>query len=316
MQNSFYTNKLSFIIIGFLSLSAINLSAQSKLINKFEQQKKDSVAREQLEQSIERYQSHANDNTNANDSLANDNFDDDIMENHPAADLYNNIWSRERVNPYETPPSALPDSIYIDCSEFHFPLNNTYVTSHFGPRWRRMHYGTDLKLQTGDSVLATFSGKVRIVDYEPRGYGNYIVLRHNNGLETVYGHLSEVLVYENQEIKEGDLIAFGGSTGRSTGPHLHFEFRYMGNAFDTEHLVNYANGILFDDVLLITKDKMFGYQSQRLALQSRSKYYTVRHGDTLSKIAARNGVSVRTLTQLNNLKSASKIKAGKRLRIR
>ncbi|GHV43280.1 peptidase M23 [Bacteroidia bacterium] len=314
MQNSFLKNIFSFTVISFFALSATNLSAQSNLINKFEQQKKDSVARKQLEQSIERYQPH----TEESDSLNDENFDDDMMEDHPAADLYKNIWTRERVNPYQTPPSALPDSIVVDCSEFHMPLVSTYVTSRFGPRWRRMHYGTDLKLQTGDSVMAAFTGKVRIVDYEPRGYGNYIVLRHNNGLETVYGHLSEVLVAENQEVKAGELIALGGSTGRSTGPHLHFEFRYMGNAFDTEHLVNYTNSIILDDVLLITKDRMFGYQAQaqRLANQPRSKYYTVRRGDTLSKIAARNGVSVRTVMRLNNIKNTGKLKAGKKLRIR
>ncbi|MDR1653847.1 MAG: peptidoglycan DD-metalloendopeptidase family protein [Prevotellaceae bacterium] len=314
MQNSYLTNIISFIIIVFFSFFAIPLSSQSNLIHRIEQQKQDSVARKQLEQSVERYQSHIN----ATDTLESEDFDDDIMENHPASDLYRNIWSRERVNPYETPPSALPDSIYIDCSEFQMPLTATYVTSHFGPRWRRMHYGTDLKLQTGDSVMAAFSGKVRIVNYEPRGYGNYIVLRHNNGLETVYGHLSEVLVSENQEINAGELIAFGGSTGRSTGPHLHFELRYMGNAFDSEYLVNYSNAVILDDVLLITKDRMFGYQVQakNLASQSRSKYYTVRRGDTLSKIAARNGVSVRTITRLNNIKNSNKLKAGSRIRIR
>jgi murein DD-endopeptidase MepM/ murein hydrolase activator NlpD len=315
MQNRFFKNIFSILIITvFFIISATNLSAQSNLINRIEQQKKDSVAHKQLEKSIERYQERGN----AQDTFDLEDFDDDLMENHPADDLYNSIWTRERLNPYQTPPSALPDSIYIDCSEFTFPMSDTYITSRFGPRWHRMHYGTDLKLQIGDSVRAVFSGKVRIVDYEPHGYGNYIVIRHNNGLETVYGHLSQVLITENQEVKAGELIAYGGSTGRSTGPHLHLEFRYMGNAFDTEHLVNYDNRVILDDVLLITKDKMFRYmvQAKNLANRPRSKYYTVRRGDTLSKIAARNGVSVRTITKLNKISTTSKLKAGQRLKIR
>ncbi|MCL1868049.1 MAG: M23 family metallopeptidase [Paludibacter sp.] len=314
MQNLIFKNIFSIpIITGFFLISAINLSAQSNLINRIEQQKKDSVARNQLEKSVERYQ----DRDNKKDTLDED-FDDDLMESHPADDLYNSIWTRERLNPYQTPPSALPDSIYIDCSEFAFPLSETSINSRFGPRWHRMHYGTDLKLQVGDSVRAVFSGKVRIVDYEPHGYGNYIVIRHNNGLESVYGHLSRVLVTENQEIKAGELIAYGGSTGRSTGPHLHLEFRYMGNAFDTEHLVNYANRLILDDILLITKDKMFRYQVQakNIGSQPRSKYYTVRRGDTISKIAARNGVSVRTITKLNKISATAKLKTGQRLKIR
>jgi len=313
----FFISKNIFLLIITISLFAVsNIYAQSNLINRIEQQKNDSTARKQLQQSIEKYQVQKNQNdTTSSDSI---DYEDDLMETHPADDLYNNIWTRDRINPYQTPPSALPDSVYIDCSEFHFPLKETYINSRFGPRWRRMHYGTDLKLQIGDTVCAAFSGKVRIVDYEPRGYGNYIVLRHNNGLETVYGHLSKVLVEENQDVIAGDPIGLGGSTGRSTGPHLHFEFRYLGNAFDTEHLVNYANKVILGDSLLITKDRMFGYQvqAQRQATQSNSKYYTVRSGDSLSKIAARNGVSVRTIISLNNISVNTKLKTGQRLKIR
>lgn len=314
MYNSILKNIFTILIITAFSLFfTASISAQSNLINRIEQQKKDSVKTQKLEQSIKRYQVHEN----KTDSLDFKNFDDDLME-HPAEDIYNNIWTRERLNPYETPPAALPDSIYVNVSEFQFPLNGTRVNSRFGPRWRRMHYGTDLNLQTGDSVKTVFSGQVRIVDYEARGYGNYIVIRHFNGLETVYGHLSKVLVQENQEVKAGEIIALGGNTGRSTGPHLHLEFRYMGNAFDTEHLIDYSNNLVLDDSLFITKDRMFGYQvkAKRTVSQSHAKYYTVRSGDTLSKIAARNGVSVRTITRLNKISINTKLKIGRRLRIR
>ncbi|MCL2597410.1 MAG: M23 family metallopeptidase [Paludibacter sp.] len=308
----FISKNIFLIIISILLFSVSNISAQSNLINRIEQSKKDSTGQKQPKQSIKLYNTK---NTISVDSI---DYDDDLMEMHPADDLYNNIWTRDRINPYQTPPSSLPDSVWIECSGFQFPLKDTYITSRFGPRWRRMHYGTDLKLQIGDTVFAAFSGKVRIVDYEARGYGNYIVLRHNNGLETVYGHLSKVLVEENQDVIAGEAIGLGGSTGRSYGAHLHFEFRYMGNAFDTEHLVNFSNRIIYNENLLITKDRMFGYQvqAQRQAVQSKSKYYTVRSGDSISKVAARNGVSVRAITRLNNVTANTKLKAGQRLRIR
>lgn len=240
---------------------------------------------------------------------------DDLMENHPADDLYRNIWTRERLNPYQTPADSLPDSIYIQCSEFMLPVES-YVTSRFGPRRHRYHYGTDLKLQVGDSVRASFSGKVRIIDYEAKGYGHYIVIRHNNGLETVYAHLSKVLVEHNQIVQAGEVIALGGNTGRSTGPHLHYEFRYLGNAIDTEHLVDYERGAIKTDSLLITKQKMFGYQVNGQKTSSPAKYYVVRKGDTLSRIASRNGTSVNTICRLSGISAKSKLRPGQRLRIR
>lgn len=86
-----------------------------------------------------------------------------------------------------------------------------------------MHNGLDIKVYIGDTIRAAFSGKVRMVKYERRGYGKYVVIRHENGLETVYGHLSKQIVDENQYVEAGEPIGLGGNTGRSTGSHLHFE---------------------------------------------------------------------------------------------
>ncbi|MBF0976287.1 MAG: M23 family metallopeptidase, partial [Bacteroidetes bacterium] len=101
-------------------------------------------------------------------------------------------------------------------------------------RRRRYHYGTDIGLKVGDSIVSVFDGTVRIVSYDAHGYGNYIVVRHNNGLESLYAHLSQTIAVENQKVKAGELIGLGGNTGRSTGPHLHFEFRFLGNPFNTK----------------------------------------------------------------------------------
>ena len=241
-------------------------------------------------------------------------YTDDLMENHPADDIYMNIWTREKINPYKTSIESLPDSIRIDCSDFVLPIKGR-ITSRFGARRYRYHYGVDLKLYTGEPVRVAFSGKVRIIDYERQGYGHYVVVRHNNGLETVYAHLSKVLVEHNQTVTAGDTIALGGSTGRSTGPHLHFEIRYIGNAINPENVIDFNTGTLRNNSYLITKNQTFYYQKEVLALQA-VRYTTVRKGDTLSHIASRHGTSVSRICQLNNLSTRSIIRPGQRIRVK
>jgi murein DD-endopeptidase MepM/ murein hydrolase activator NlpD len=170
-------------------------------------------------------------------------------------------------------------------------------------------------LKIGDSVRSAFKGKVRIIDYEARGYGHYIVIRHDNGLETVYGHLSQVLVSLNQNVKGGQLIAYGGNTGHSTGPHLHFETRYIGNAINPAHIIDFNTGLVHERNYLLTKKNSFYYQHEVKAFAA-AKYYNVRKHDTLSRVAARNGTNVKSLCRLNGIKPKVKLKAGQRLRIR
>lgn len=239
---------------------------------------------------------------------------DDLMENHPADDIYNDMWTSDHVNPYKIPIDSMPDSVQIDCSNFVVPVHGV-VTSAFGPRRYRFHYGIDLRLKVGDSVRSAFSGKVRLINYEARGYGNYIVIRHNNGLETVYAHLSSVLVVLNQDVKAGQLIAFGGNTGHSTGPHLHFETRYIGNAINPAHIIDFDTGHVLAKTYLLTKKKSFYYQHE-VKLFAAAKYYKVRKHDTLGRIAARNGTNVKALCRVNGIKAKTRLKPGQRLRIR
>ena len=253
------------------------------------------------------------DTVNVYREMLNDNSDD-LMENHPADDIYNNMWTSDHVNPYKIPVDSLPDSIRIDCSNFFVPVRGL-ITSEFGPRRYRFHYGVDLRLKIGDSVRSAFSGKVRIIDYEARGYGHYIVIRHNNGLETVYGHLSAVLVNMNQNVKAGQLIALGGNTGHSTGPHLHFETRYIGNAINPTHIIDFSTGHVRDKSFLITKKQTFYYQHEAKAT-TQAKYYKVRKHDTLARIAARNGTNMKALCRLNGIKMKTRLKPGVRLRVR
>lgn len=253
------------------------------------------------------------DTTNIFHNLLNDETDD-LMENHPASDLYNNIWTSTRLNPYKVSLDSLPDSVKINLANFHVPVRG-YITSQFGPRRYRFHYGTDLKLCTGDSVISAFSGKIRITDYDHRGYGNYVVIRHNNGLETVYAHLSKVLVVNDQQVNAGELIALGGSTGRSTGPHLHFEIRFLGNALNPAKVIDFNTGQPFMADYVITKKQSFQYQKQ-VKPMTVAKYYKIRSGDNLGSIAARNGTSVSKLCKLNKISSKKLLQIGQKIRIK
>ena len=131
-----------------------------------------------------------------------------------------------------------------------------YLTSQYGyrRRFRRMHKGVDLKVQIGDTIRAAFDGKVRLTNFERRGYGYYVIVRHENGLETVYGHLSGFLVKPDQYVKAGDPIALGGNTGRSTGPHLHFETRFMGYPINPMAIFDFANQTVHTDTYTFDKN--------------------------------------------------------------
>lgn len=199
------------------------------------------------------------------------------------------------------------------------------VGSKFGPRRRRWHYGVDLSLRTGQPIKAMFDGKVRIAK-RAGAYGNLVVIRHDNGLETYYGHLSKLNVKPNDEIKAGEVLGLGGSTGRSTGPHLHLEIRYLGAAIDPEMVIDFSNYQLKSDTLYLTREyfkngKKSSSKRQQLAKNTSGKaskggkYYTVRKGDTLGAIAKRNGTTVKKLAKLNGIKG-TKIRAGQKIRLR
>ena len=198
--------------------------------------------------------------------------------------------------------------------QFYIHPIKSFITSNFGFRGRQFHYGIDLALHIGDTIRCAFDGVVRIQKYDRRGYGNVIVVRHNNGLETLYGHLSVPIVTINQSVKAGDVLGLGGSTGRSTGPHLHFEVRYLGAPLNPNDLIDFKNFDLVSDTLFITK-KSFNYYNTISKLKS-AKFYVVKKGDSLSKIAKKYGTTVKKLCKLNRITTKTLIKPGRKLRIR
>ncbi len=252
----------------------------------------------------------------------------------PSSLLYSD-WN----NKYAHKEEAVPDSFLINLKGFCMPTDSRVLTSNFGKRWGRQHKGLDIKVYIGDTIRAAFSGKVRIVAYEAGGYGNYVVIRHHNGLETIYGHMSKHLVKEDQEVNAGDPIGLGGNTGRSTGSHLHFETRLCGMALNPALMFDFKNQDVTGDTYMFRRathdreslqaNKVNGVSSSSesagsSSASSRGKasrgkqgsaaaYHKVQRGESLYSIAKKRKTTVDKLMKLNHLRS-SKIKPGQILR--
>ncbi|MBR6867767.1 MAG: peptidoglycan DD-metalloendopeptidase family protein [Prevotella sp.] len=253
----------------------------------------------------------------------------------PAADLYDD-WE----NHYAHRETALPDTFRIDLRDFHMPTDNRVLTSNFGARWGRQHKGLDIKVYIGDTIRAAFSGKVRVVRYEAGGYGNFVVIRHYNGLETIYGHMSKHLVKPDQEVRAGDPIGLGGNTGRSTGSHLHFETRLCGVALNPALMFDFRNQDVVGDFYTFRRstysreslqatrlrgvggsasddavgDQLYTQSSKQTASARNTRFHKVRKGETLSSIARKRNTSVAAICKLNRIGKNMKLRPGQILK--
>ena len=257
----------------------------------------------------------------------------------PAADLYLD-WE----NQYAHRETALPDTFQIDLRGFHMPTSSRVLTSNFGVRWGRQHKGLDIKVYTGDTIYAAFSGKVRVVNYEARGYGKYVVIRHYNGLETIYGHLSKHLVIPDQEVRAGEPIGLGGNTGRSTGSHLHFETRLCGVALNPALMFDFYNQDVIGDFYTFRRstysresaqanrlrgvggsasassddDQLYTQNANRrsaaAASASNTRFHKVQRGETLSSIARKRNTTIDAICKLNRISKTMKLRPGQILK--
>ena len=255
----------------------------------------------------------------------------------PSADLYDD-WDNSHAHSHVT---VLPDTFRISLKNFCMPTTSRVLTSNFGSRWGRQHKGLDIKVYIGDTIRAAFAGKVRVVRYEGRGYGKYVVIRHDNGLETYYAHMSKQLVVEDQEVRAGDPIGLGGNTGRSTGSHLHFETRLCGIALNPALMFDFRNQDVVDDYYTFHKST---YQRESIAATrlrgvsggytsyesdeevelataapaasyaQESRFHKVKKGETLYSIAKKRGTTVDAIMKMNHLKKNAKLKAGQILK--
>lgn len=260
----------------------------------------------------------------------------------PAIDLYGEDTWNESVNPFTRHAANIPAHYDIDCSGFVMPLDGKVkVTSNYGYRhsFRRNHYGIDLALRTGDTIRAAFDGKVRIRSYERGGYGHYVVIRHPNGLETVYGHMSRVLIHPNRIVKAGDPIGLGGSTGRSTGPHLHFETRFLGQPINPIQIFDFSVGAPHRDFYTYRNPRgnkayngtspsavietyaadipQKGYVAPKKGESAKKspKVYRIRKNDTLSSIAKKHGTTISALCRANGIGRKAKLTPGQVLKL-
>ena len=251
-------------------------------------------------------------------------------------DVYGQYWDEVSSNPYKIEYSSLPYSWSIwlvdSLGQYQCPYKgDVHPRGKFGPRRGRRHQGVDLPLKTGDPIYAMFNGRVRISKYMG-GFGNLVVIRHENGIETFHGHLSKRNVEVGDWVNAGDVIGLGGSTGRSTGPHLHFETRYNGFAFDPQWLIDFKTGNLRHR-LFILKKKYFDIYSnyeqdfddevkneeddkKEEAEKAAMKYYTIKSGDTLGRIAINNGTTVNALCKLNGITTKTTLKIGRKIRVK
>ncbi len=215
---------------------------------------------------------------------------------------------------FERSSRAHTDSTVLELStaacDHMFPVCGQ-LNSPFGPRHRRMHYGIDIDLERGDPVVSAFEGIVRVSRYHKQ-FGNVVVVRHSNGLETLYGHLSSRRVQAGDHLEAGDTLGLGGSTGRSTGNHLHFETRYLGQPIDPQLLFNVQEGELKTSTLHVYPGLFAAVAKAKAAMRQGS--YTVRRGDTLSSIARKHRTTVKSLCKLNRIRSGSTLRVGQRLR--
>ena len=256
-------------------------------------------------------------------------------------EVFNEKWDTSTPYIYynldvNTLPEEIPIRLVDSLKSYHYPYIGI-ITSRYGLRRGRPHQGMDISLKTGTPIYATFDGKVRIAKYAG-DYGNLVIIRHCNGLETWHAHLSEISVSADEWVVAGQQIGLGGSTGRSSGPHLHFEVRYRGQSFDPERIIDFKTGELRREELLLKRRHFSIYskfeqdfneetevakqeEAERKAAakpkqKPKTQYHTVRSGDTLSAIARKYGTTVNSLCKLNNIQSTSILSLGQQLRVK
>lgn len=237
---------------------------------------------------------------------------EELHDLYPAFGYYGDTWENETANPYAS-KIPIKDSLFelnlgISDTSFCMPCQGP-VTSQYGWRDGKPHRGIDIDVDVMDTIRAAFSGKVRVARYYG-GFGRIVIIRHDNGLETFYAHLHKLKVKPNQEVKVGQLIGYGGNSGKSEGSHLHFECRFMGEAINPETFISFEDQTLKTKDLVLKKSKI-GYA----CFPKGSEFHVVKKGDYLHKIAEEYGTTVKILCDLNGIKSNKLLVVGESLRV-
>jgi hypothetical protein len=245
------------------------------------------------------------------------NFTWEYLDNEPvmfsqeedSTGLFTNEWINDQIFAYKTKLDSIRDTVIIICTgdrKFTMPVSGKLFRG-----FMYTHKGLDIKLNKGDTVRAAFDGVIRYSKYNRGGFGNLVIIRHYNGLETYYAHLSKSLVKVNQLVRSGDPIALGGSTGRSRGPHLHFEVRYKDVPLDPMRLIDVDNEKLICTTFPITK-KVFYPNDYNV----NAVYHKIKSGDTLGKLSKKYHTSVKEICAMNKIKTSTTLKVGRTIRVK
>jgi hypothetical protein len=241
----------------------------------------------------------------------------------PAQSIYGRSWDHSNVDLPKYDHEQMKLGYYLDLVDsscgYVNPIKGV-INSKYGWRRSRWHKGIDIDLEIGDPVYAAFDGVVRIQRYNRGGFGNYVMIRHYNGVETLYGHLSKSLVKVNQSVRAGDIIGYGGSTGRSSGPHLHFEVRLMGQAFDPARIIDFKTYQLKDTQIYVNHTWFpyikNGNPKNQVYPAYAKRYHKIRSGDTLFGLSLKYGTSVNTICRMNGIRRTTVLRIGRTLRVR
>lgn len=245
------------------------------------------------------------------------------LDDHNKSLSYDSIfatnWENKEIHAYlsEKNKPLTPKTLNLleNNSPFVFPLDSFQYLRGF----KGSHTGIDLKAPTGDSIRSAFDGRVRFANNIRNGYGNLVIIRHYNGLETYYSHLSKILVEVDDDVKAGEVIGLVGQTGRATTHHLHFETRYRDRVFNPEKLLSVKDRTLLSDTLLIPGN-IFGSANTAIKQTENSPgssdtYHKVVKGDTLYKISKRYSVTIENLCQWNNISRNSTLHIGQQIKL-
>jgi len=269
-------------------------------------------------------------------------------------EIFTKYWNNDIPFASSYPdPGPIPDSIILivtdEQREFVMPIYGR-INSGFGWRSGVKHNGLDIDLDRGDPIKAAFDGKVRYAKFNEGGYGNLVIIRHFNGLETYYAHLTNINVKPNQIVKAGQIIGTGGNSGATwTGEHLHFEMRWMDHPFDPLKIIKYDSLCLFSDTLILTPQDFKMTQSHkafysyingtgkppqtytnttttttttntrtsyRVHPSQVPNYHVVKSGDTLSGIAYKYGTTIDALCRRNGLTKSSVLQIGQKIKLK
>lgn len=246
-------------------------------------------------------------------------------------DIKDDFWEHTVYNPYKKVDVQFPVKLTFKDSTYASPIGKEkVVTSRYGWRWGRAHKGIDIDLITGDSLFSMFDGVVRFARYNS-GHGRTVIVRHYNGLETVYAHLSRYGIKENDTVVKGQYLGKGGTSGNARGSHLHLVVNYKGVSINPEYLFDFGNedNKVRSQEIWVTKEwtRPYAHNSRRQSkiepilseadalktLVKERRVYVVKRGDTLSRISRRNNVSIASLCKTNSISRNSVIKIGQRL---